>query len=243
MKLNLFLLSAAAIVNAATATGTVDLGTAGNYAILAQTGISTVPTSAITGDIAVSPSTAAAITGFGLTRDSPGGEFSIASQVTGIVHASDYNTPTPSNLNITVLAMEDAYDDAVGRANTTAPDLNDGFIGGKTLNPGVHTFNTNIHITSATELTFSGSGVFIIQTSGSVKLAADTKVILTDGALAENIFWQVAGKVTVGADAHMEGIILAKTDVTFITGSSLTGRILAQTACVLQMATITEPPA
>jgi len=45
----------------------------------------------------------------------------------------------------------------------------------------------------------------------------------------------------VGAGAHMEGILLVKTDVTFITGSSLNGRVLAQTACVLQSATIVQP--
>jgi hypothetical protein len=57
--------------------------------------------------------------------------------------------------------------------------------------------------------------------------------------LAKNIFWQVAGAIMVKAGAHMEGILLGQTTVTFITGSSLNGRILAQTACVLQMATIT----
>jgi hypothetical protein len=41
----------------------------------------------------------------------------------------------------------------------------------------------------------------------------------------------------VGASAHLEGTLLVKTDVTFKTSSSLNGRILAQTACVLQDAT------
>jgi hypothetical protein len=71
MKLNLLLLSAVAFVNAATASiDTVELGTAGNYVILTKTGISTVPTSAITVDSAVSPIAATAITGFGLVMDS-----------------------------------------------------------------------------------------------------------------------------------------------------------------------------
>jgi hypothetical protein len=46
----------------------------------------------------------------------------------------------------------------------------------------------------------------------------------------------------VGAGAHLEGILLVKTAVTFITGSTLNGRILAQTLVALQMATITEKP-
>src|ERR1043165_4213866 len=48
----------------------VDLGTAGSYAILSQSGISTVPPSAITGNMGVSPISATGITGFSLTMDS-----------------------------------------------------------------------------------------------------------------------------------------------------------------------------
>jgi Ni,Fe-hydrogenase I large subunit len=62
------------------------------------------------------------------------------------------------------------------------------------------------------------------------------------GALAKSIIWQIAGNVNVMAGAHMEGILLVKTDLTFVTGSSLFGRVLARTACNLQIATITEPP-
>jgi hypothetical protein len=77
MKLNLLLLSAAALVNATIATDPVNLLSAGDYVILTKTGISTVPTSTITGDIAVK-----AITGFGLTLDSSG-ESSTSTQLTG----------------------------------------------------------------------------------------------------------------------------------------------------------------
>jgi hypothetical protein len=61
---------------------------------------------------------------------------------------------------------------------------------------------------------------------------------LTKGALANNINWQVAGNVKVMAGAHMEGILLVKTDVSLMTGSTLNGRVLAQTAVNLQMATV-----
>jgi hypothetical protein len=60
----------------------VDLGSASNYAIILKTGISTVPVSAFTGDIAVSPIASGAITGFFLTLDSSG-QFSASSRVTG----------------------------------------------------------------------------------------------------------------------------------------------------------------
>ena len=84
--------------------------------------------------------------------------------------------------------------------------------------------------------------IFIIQSTGNLVQVANTDVILTNGALAKNIFWQLAGHVVVGEKAHLEGILLVKTDVLFETKSSLNGRVLAETACNLQMATITEPP-
>src|ERR1035438_9952760 len=79
----------------------VNLGTADNFVILAKSGISTVPTSAVTGNIGVSPVTATAITGFGLTADSTN-VFSTSPQVTGQVFAANYAVPTPSNLTTAV---------------------------------------------------------------------------------------------------------------------------------------------
>jgi hypothetical protein len=241
MKLNLFLLSAAAMVNAAIADSTpsVDLRSAESYVILAKTGISTVPQSSITGDIAVSPIAAAAITGFSSTMDS-GEQFSTSSQVTGRMYAANYHTPIPSLLTTAVSDMETAYTDAAGRSNPATTNLGSGSIGGLTLGSGVHNFGSDVNIATSTQVVFSGNDteVFIIQISGDLVQAANTQVILEGGAKAENIFWQVAGTVEVGAGAHLEGVLLVKTCVTFITGSSLNGRIMSQTHVALQQATI-----
>jgi hypothetical protein len=72
-------------------------------------------------------------------------------------------------------------------------------------------------------------------------MTAGFSVILENCAAAEDIFWQVSGYVSIGAAAHMEGIILTATAATFITGSTLNGRIYAQTAVALQQAIITHP--
>ena len=231
-----------------TAAGDVDLGTAANYAILTKTGISTVPGSAITGNIAVSPIVASAMTGFSLILDSGGTFFSTSTQVTGQAFADDYATPTPADLTTAISDMETSYTDVAGRDNDDddKKDLGAGEIGGLTLEPGVYTFGSNVNISD--DVTLSGTTaddgpteIFIIQMTGDLMLAANKKVTLANGVLPENIFWQVAGNVSVMAGAHMEGILLVKTGVTFITGSSLNGRVLAQTACVLQQATIVAP--
>jgi hypothetical protein len=218
---------------------TVDLGSACNYVILAKSGIDTVPTSAVTGDIGVSPIAATAITGFSLVDS---GQFSTSSQVTGKCFAADYGGDTAVDLTTAVNDMEDAYTATAGRVstNSTWDNMGNGAIGGKTLVPGVYTFTVGINISS--DLTFEGDAddVFIIQTTGVLSQAANTKVLLSGGAQAKNIFWQVASNATIGADAAMQGILLVKTNVSFETGSSLVGSILAQTAVNIQMAMITQ---
>ena len=249
MKLNLLMLSVAALVNGATAnTKAVEIGTAGNYVILAKSGISTVPSSAITGDIGVSPIAATDIFGFDLVMPSEG-HFSEASQVTGKVFAANYGGVTPTLLTAAVSDMQTAYAAAAGRgadANVnggqTFNELKKGDISGETLTPGVYTFTPDIIINADIYLDGTDEDVFILRTAGSLLLAAKKCVILSGGAQAKNIFWQVAGQVIVGTGAHLEGVLLVKTAVVFNTGASLNGRILTQTACTLQMATITEPP-
>eukprot|EP00613_Pedinella_sp_CCMP2098_P020681 CAMPEP_0171682416 /NCGR_PEP_ID=MMETSP0991-20121206/516_1 /TAXON_ID=483369 /ORGANISM="non described non described, Strain CCMP2098" /LENGTH=283 /DNA_ID=CAMNT_0012269621 /DNA_START=496 /DNA_END=1348 /DNA_ORIENTATION=- len=278
---------ALAALASVTAIETIVLGEAENYAILSKTGISTVPDSVITGDIAVSPITGNAMTGFSMTMDADGTK-GTSEQVTGIAYAASYIEPTPTWLTTAVLDMQAAYTDAAGRPNENDARINlgagilGGVFGGPTapLMTGVYTFDTDVHIVS--ELFFDGEGkgdtsavfiiqvagnilidanlmvklgraldgeggkgdtsaVFIIQVAGNILIDANLMVKLRKGASAKNIFWQVSGNVKVMSEAHMEGNILCKTDVTFITGSSLNGRILAQTAAVLQKATITKP--
>lgn len=238
---------------------TVELGQAAQYAILAKTGITTVPSSTIFGDIGVSPIGATAMTGFDLTLDSSR-EFSTSTQLfassgddaslthDGHAYASTYSEPVPTRLTGAVSAMETAYTDAAGRDNTDADriDVGEGTLGGENyggpkdpLTPGVYTFGTDVLLDG--NVHFSGDGVYIIQIAGNLVQVADYDVKLGPDAKPENIFWQVAGHVEVGAGAIMKGIILAKTKADFISGSSLEGRVLTQTACNLQKATITEP--
>jgi hypothetical protein len=254
-----FLLASAACNVMTSAELTVDLGDAGHFAILAKTGISTVPSSNIYGDIGVSPIASTAMTGFDFMLDSSG-QFSKSTQLfassggdaslthPGHAYAASYGGQTATDLTAAVSAMEAAYTDAAGRTNPDAARKNvgGGTLGGVNyggpdapLTPGVYTFGSDVQLNG--NVHFSGDGVYIIQIAGDLAQAADYDVILSNSAKQENIFWQVAGSVEVGAGSTMQGIILAKTKADFITGSSLKGRVLAQTACNLQQATITEP--
>lgn len=181
-----------AVATQAAGPGAVSLGSTGNFVILAKSGISTTGTTAITGDIGVSPIAATAITGFGLVMDAAN-TFSTSSLVTGKVYAATYTAPTPAIMTTAVSDMETAYTDAAGRTNPTATELGAGNIGGLTLAPGLYKWATNVTI--PTDLTLAGStgDVWIFQIAGNLDISSAKKVILSSGAQAANIFWQVAG--------------------------------------------------
>jgi hypothetical protein len=143
-------------------------------------------------------------------------------------------------LTTAVSNMETAYTNAAGRTRGTGLklNLNQGLLADVTLTPGVYTFDTNLNLNGDIFFRGNADDVFIIQIAGDLIQAANKNVILIDGAQAKNIFWQIAGTVQVGAGGHMEGTILAFNGVTFITGSSINGRVLTQKACALQSATI-----
>lgn len=217
-----------------------DLGTAGGFAILAKAGISTVPTSVVTGDIGVSPAAATFITGFSLTEDASN-EFSTSPQVTGKIYAADYTPPTPSTMTTAIGEMELAFVDAAGRAPSVT-ELGAGEIGGLTLAPGVYKWGTGLLITTDVTLDGGPSDVFIFQVAQDLTMSSGAKVVLAGGALAENITWQVAGLVDLGTTAHIEGIVLSQTAINLQTGASANGRLLAQTAVSIDASTVTAPP-
>jgi hypothetical protein len=222
--------------------GAVNLGAAGNFVILAKSGVTSVPTSAITGDIGVSPIGYAAVVGFDLTPTAPNAAtvYATSPQVTGQIFGSDYISPTPSNLTTAVGAMELAFTDAAGRpAGVT--ELGAGNIGGMTLTAGVYKWGTGLLIPA--DMYFSGSStdVWILQIAGDLNMSSGVRVHLLGGALAKNITWQVGGTVTLGSTAHLEGVVLCQTAITLGTGATVNGRLLSQTAVTLDGNTVVQP--
>lgn len=218
----------------------VELGTAGDFVVLAKTAISTVPTSAITGDIGLSPAATSFITGFDLT-DATG--YSTSPQVTRKVFAADMADPTPSNLTTAVSNMETAFTDAAGRPDPDFNELHVGDLGGQVLIPGLYKWSSTVTAPTSFEISGGEDDIWIFQIAGDLTVAADINVTLSGGAQVQNIFWQVSGEVTIGTNAHFEGIILSQTAVHLRTDASLNGRILAQSAVTFDQNDVTEPEA
>ena len=218
----------------------VNLGAAGNFAILAKSGISTVPPSVITGDIGVSPIDSTAITGFSLIH-AAGSSFATSTQVRGKVYAANYGSPTPANLTTAIGDMMTAYTDAAGRTIPDFTELGAGQIGGLTLVPGLYKWGTDVLISSDVILSGGPNDVWIFQIAGKIILANGKKTVLTGGALSKNIFWQSFGVISLGTTTHFAGIVMAKTAITVGTGASVDGRLFAQTAVTLESDTVTAP--
>ena len=144
----------------------VNLGLAGKYAVLAESGITTTPTSYVGGNLGISPATEAAITGFAITHTN-GAPSGSSKYVSGSVFASDYGSPTPANLVTAVDNKLTAYNDAQGRA-TTAANTNlgaSGDIGGLTFTPGVYKYTTGVTVSTDVVLSGACGDVFIFQIS------------------------------------------------------------------------------
>ena len=219
---------------------TGDLAGAVNYVILAKTAVTNNPTSAITGDIGLSPAAASFFSGFSPVLPA-GASAATAAQVTGKLYAADYAVPTPANLTSAIGKMQTAYTDAAGRTKPDFTELGTGIIGGLTLTPGLYKWSNTVTIPTDVTIAGGANDVWIFQIAGDLKLSAAKNVILSGGAVAKNITWQVAGQTTLGTTSHLEGTILCKTAITLQTGATLHGRALAQTQVALDGNTVTAP--
>jgi len=240
----------------------VNLLTAGDFAILANTaltcnGLCPGLIDKVTGNIGTTA--AASIAGFTVVMDALN-DFATAVEVVspGKIYTPDYTGGAIGSTNATVakmvLAGTDmtlAYNDASGRTAGVGTFLNraSGLLDGLTLTPGVYTWDTgNVTSSAASSVTLSGGpdDIWIMQVSGYFRPGNGSNVILsspTGGALpqAKNIFWVVAGSdATLGTTAHIEGVLLTAGYITLNQSATINGRLLAQTAVTLD-GTVTQP--
>lgn len=227
----------------------VDLGSAENFVILTKSGITNVPTSAITGNIGTSPITGASITGLD------------CSEVTGLIYTVDATGPACRTEDATLLGlaigdMGTAYTDAQGRTLPDTTELGAGDISGLTLTPGLHKWSTGLLINAGGTPDAAGvtldcqgnaSAVFIFQIAQDLALGNGAQITLSGGCQAGNIFWAVVEDVTLGTTSIFNGNILAQNAggaldaIALSTGATLNGRAFAQKAVTLQSNSITRP--
>lgn len=214
----------------------VDLGTAARFGILAGVGVSNnAGFSEIHNmDVGISPGVRSSITGF-----------PPAIIVNGAIYASDDVAPTGVAAMLT-LAKQDltnAYLFAEA-ATLPAPTTVSGDQGGLTLAPGIYKTTSTLLIQSG-DLTLDAQGdvnaVWIFQVASAFTTVGGSggSVLLTGGAQAKNIFWQVGSSATIGNGTSFKGNILALTSITMGSGSVAIGRMLARNGSVVMTSTNT----
>ena len=211
----------------------VNLRSAANFAILAQSAITNVPTSAVTGDVGLSPATGA---GIGLT----------CVEVTGSVYSVDAAGPLPcritdaTRLTAAISDKGTAYTDAAGRSPDYT-ELGGGNIGGLNLGPATYKWGTGVLIPTNLTLTGGPNDVWIFQIAQGLTVSPGVQIILAGGALPQNIFWQTFAAADIGTTVAFNGVILSQTSIAMKTGASINGRLFAGTAVTLASNAVTKP--
>jgi Ice-binding-like/Bacterial Ig-like domain len=197
----------------------VNLGTASRFAILSNSAITNIPTSAITGDVGISPGARSSIAG--LTNP----------EVIGTIFAADDASPVPAMLIAAKNDAQAAYLDAVAATRGTPTPIS-GNINGLTLVPGLYESGTSIQISPGGFLYLDAQGdasaVFVIRSATSITTESTSEVVLTNNAQAANIYWVAGSAVTLGTNSKMKGTIIANTSISLLTGARLDGRALIQ---------------
>jgi len=212
---------------AALASTAPGLGTATSFAILAGTTITnnTAPsTTVVTGDVGLSPGLAAAITNM---TGPPNGT------IVGATHTGSDPLAISAKNDLTT-----AYGVAASSPcnfNKTGQNL-----GGMTLTPGTYCQTTAPTLTGI--LTLSGNGVFIFQIGSTLVTAPGASVVLTGGAQACNVFWQVSSSATLDTTTAFVGTIMALTSISLNNGASIQGRALARNGAVTLINNVITAP-
>jgi hypothetical protein len=210
------------------ATG-VDLGTAGNFAVLGGSAVTNTGSTTLNGDLGVYPGTS--ITG----------QSSIT--VNGSVHTTDA---------VAQQAQTDALNAYNVAAGLTPTQSLSGNLGGLTLTAGVYNFSSSADLTGTLTLNDQGNpnALFVFQIGSALTTAAGSPgdpassvVTINGGSMPGcNVFWEVGSSATIGTYADFEGHILANQSITLNTGATiLDGSALALNAAVtLDTNTITN---
>ena len=210
------------------------LGSSASFAVLGTTTVTNATTppgppafTTITGDLGLSPP-GISVTGFSLVPGvnrivvgpSPAtGVTGGLGVVTGTIHVGD---------SVALLAHADAtkaYAALLGQTCNPANNLSGQDLGGLTLTPGVYCFDSSAQLTGT--LTLSGNGVYVFQIGSTLTTASNSSVVLANGALCGNVFWQVGSSSTLGLGTTIVGNLIAFTSDTVTTGVSVAGRVFA----------------
>jgi hypothetical protein len=199
-----------------------NLGTAAAASVVAGSAVTNTGSSTLSGNLDLYPGTA--VTGF------PPGLIGGSQNIGG---------PTGGPANVAANDVTSAYLEAQA-APTTAVMNTD--LGGRSLTAGVYSASSTMSLTGTLTLVGDANSVFIFQTVSTLITSPGSRVVLSGGVQACNIYWQVGSSATIATTTQFVGNVLALASITMKTGATLEGRALARNGAVtLDDNTITSP--
>jgi hypothetical protein len=202
----------------AAAATTIPLGDAADFGVLASTAITNTGTSTVAGDIGASSGS--------MTGTGPVGADSIVLTQGGVDRGND----TASGQ----AGLTAAYTAAGSQGNGTVVGPTNLALQTQPLLPGIYSSGSDLALTGPLTLDGAGSydSVFIFRATAALTTASGSTVVLTNGAQACNVFWQIGSSATLGAGSLFSGTILANTSISLDAGVTVDGRLLARTGAV-----------
>ncbi len=248
---------------------TVNLGAASTFGTFGGTaGMTNMGTlTQINGDIGTIATQTSTVTGF---HDTAGDIYTETTSNQGAVNGKIYTCTTsvtgptsavvnPASCTIATNARLDAQKAYLALA-AMPPGANPGAnLANLTLAPGVYTAPSGSFLVEGGNLTLDAQGnanaIWVFQmastlTVGGPGAAFPQSIILSGGAVAKNVFWQVGSFATIngGGGGTMVGTIIAQEGVSFSTAGNvalvkLEGRALSLGASVTMVNTVINVPA
>lgn len=203
----------------------VNLGTAGNFAVLAGSTVTNSGESVVDGNVGVSPGSA--VTGF----YSP-------TPPTGVVVGTIYGAGYDANTSIPMQAESDltaAYNFAAAEICPGGNNLSGTDLGGLTLAPGVYCFNSSAQLTGILTLDAltDPNGAYVFKITSALTTAPYSSVVFEGIDSGGNVFWQVGSSATLDTGTAFAGSILANASISLNTGASIDcGSALAESGAV-----------
>jgi Ice-binding-like len=192
----------------------IDLKSATHFAILAGSTVTSTGGGIINGDVGLSP---------------------VGSVDLGIPPAQ-VNGTIYNGGPIAAQAQLDLNDAFIAASPAQLPGgINAGAeLGGQTLVAGVYASPSDAYDITSVDLTLHGgpNDVWVFQMASTLTVGVGRQVILTGGAQAKNIFWQVGSSATLQTSSVFKGTIMAYASITMNASSTMDGRALAQTGAV-----------
>lgn len=217
----------------------VNLGTAGNFAILAEQAIRDISPSTVSGDVGLTPASGTLV------------DLTCAEMVTGVIYTVPGAGPPcrVENAGLLLTAKNDGVAAFFDARDNRAPDyidLGGGNIGGRNLGPATYKWNTPVAIPSNLTLTGGPNDVWIFQIWQSdenvisLSVSSGVQIILAGGALPQNVYWVIGG-ADLGSNSQFKGVIMADFSIVLKTGASIDGRVLAGSAAELDHNRVAQP--